>query len=364
MEFARLSLLLAAIGAPDAADGALCVAIADFEVNPLVATVAVQGTKLVVGLPEQGVVYLLETDAEKKPRLVRALRAPDFSGFADGPGFGSSVAIDAHWLVVGAARTWQRRPQDASLEFPEGLFTTGALYRFTAEGSDPEELARTTPIAAVGHTVALRDGAIYYGVFEKPAATERLLSLRRAARGRVDRIAPNGGMAVAIAPPSDMAGFGAILSGNDQLLTLAWRESYVTVWSVTPNGAVENPSLGGALNGQPVAYVAAADGWKAVAAPGGWSADLARTSLIAPDGTQYILPHGGPLSLSGTRLAILQHALPEGASHNILYLYKLSDRQSPKLVHTIGHVVGATVSANHLIFVTADPSGRVHICRY
>lgn len=327
-------------------------------------SLATNGNFTILGLPDLGVVHLFETpNGMAPPRHVKAIRAFESSGFETGPGFGISVAMSDTLLAVGAQTVTTGSGSEVALEHPSNIFTDGAVFTFSLSGDKLQLVARTSPEIAVGHSVAIKGATTYFGTYDKPATQDPPLALRFAAPGEIAALNEGNARVERIKAPKGVVGFGSVLDINNGLVTLAHRESGSTeVYSASPQGRVKRTFLPKSIEGQPLADLATSESWTAVSTSGGWSAESRRTILMGKDGQAFILPHGGALSLSNTRLAIVETAAPEGASENTLYIYSLSKEGEPQLSERVTGAIVATVSDKMVIFLQIT-DGKARLCR-
>lgn len=340
--------------APDAVAGCWEVNLAASGIRS--AEVVVDGGRVAVGLPETGRAFVVSAD------LAEALevRPPPGDAFADGSGFGASVALDDDIVSVGAVRIGGHGP---GVEQPAGVFHTGAVYTFDVSSGALRWHAASDGERVFGHSLSIDEHGVAFGVYEAPGPDGGSVRLRDAAQGAIALRSRDGASLRVIDGPADARGFGAELSGRAPLITTAASADTLGIWALRDGTAIRLASMPATLNGIPATHVAAEGSTVAVSAGGGFSADAGRTRLMVPGSPPYEIATGGPLALSEDRLSVLVHAAPEGQRHNRLIVYDISRNGAPVEVAAIDHVIGAALDGKTVFVVLAEPGAPIRLCR-
>lgn len=322
------------------------------------AEIVVDKGHVAVGFPDIGRAFIISAD---RPDVVE-LRPPPRDVFANGPGFGRSVALDGEILAIGAVRIGSH---GTGVEQPAGVFHTGAVYAFDVSSGALLWHARSDKEKAFGHSVFINADGIAFGILEAPELDGRLLRLHHVARGAIEMRSREGEPLDLIDGPSDMRGFGAELSGSASLFTIAGSADTLNIWMLMPRAgtAIQHASIPSTLNRIPAGNLAAEGSTVAISAGGGFTAADGRTLLMVPGHSPYEIVGGGPLALSEDRLSVLVRSAPEDQPYNQLVVYDITTNGTLAEVAKINHVVGAALEGVTLFAVLAEPGAPVRLCK-
>ena len=341
------------LGAPEAVAGCWDFPIASTGIQS--AVVVVDRGRTAVGLPEIGRAFVVSAGLSESIEL----RPPPGDAFADGSGFGTSMAVDGDIVAVGAVRIGGHR---AGVEQPAGVFHIGAVYTFDVSNGAFLWHSMSDSERVFGHSVSVDEYDVAFGVYEAPGLDGGSVRLRGAAHGAIALRSRGGAPLRVVNGPSDARGFGAKLSGRAPLITTSASADTLGIWALQDGIAILLASMPATLNGIPATHVAAKGSTTAVSAGGGFSSDAGRTLVMVPGSTPYEITAGGPLAISEDRLSVLIHAAPEGQQHNTLIVYDISIYGAPVEVAKLDHVIGAAIEGRTAFVVLAEPGAAVRLC--